>query len=151
MPTSLKRQSLSKPRNGDEISLYSLGFVRARNKNKIHSLLLEALHKSGLTKSDLAKRLNKRPEQITRWLSEPGNLTLDTLSDLVFALRGDFIKVSFEDALSKEKSNQRVPDWLCRWHPPADVVTLEDQKTHGRTVVSLRATSGSETKVNDHA
>lgn len=48
--------------------------------------LNEAILKLGVSRAELAKRLNKRPEQITRWLSSPCNLELDTLSDLALAL-----------------------------------------------------------------
>ncbi len=44
---------------------------------------------SGLTRSKLAKRLGKRPEQITRWLAAPGNLTLDTISDLLLTMNAE--------------------------------------------------------------
>jgi transcriptional regulator with XRE-family HTH domain len=41
----------------------------------------------GLTKATLARRLGKAPEQITRWLASPGNLRLDTVSDILLAMR----------------------------------------------------------------
>lgn len=113
MSTSLKRRSLSKPRNGERIALYDLAFVRSRNRNKVHSLLLEEFDKSGLSKAEVAKMLGKRPEQITRWLSGPGNLTLDTISDLIFAIRGRFFTLKLNDDLSKGRSNQNSPEWLA--------------------------------------
>jgi len=40
----------------------------------------------GATKSMIAKRLNVDPAQITRWLSAPSNLTLESISDILLAL-----------------------------------------------------------------
>lgn len=112
MTTSLKRRSLSKPERGERIALYDLATVRSRNRNKAHSLLLEEFAKSELSKAELAAMLGKRPEQITRWLAGPSNLTLDTISDLVFALRGRFLVLSCKDELGKAKSNHSAPEWL---------------------------------------
>ena len=40
----------------------------------------------GFSRADLARKLRARPSQITRWLSSPGNWTLDTISDLLLAM-----------------------------------------------------------------
>ena len=112
MTSSLKRRSLSKPEQGVYIHPFDLGYVRTRNKNKAHSLLLELFEESNLSKAELAKMLDKKPEQITRWLAGPGNLKLDTLSDLIFALKGEFFTVECKDELSRNKSNRQSPDWL---------------------------------------
>ena len=111
MTSSLKRKSLSKPKRGEAIPSFDLGFVRGRNKNRAHSVLLEAFAESGFTKAQLAKMVNKKPEQITRWLGGPGNLTLDSLSDLVFALKGEFFTVQFLNDLERAKSNRCLYEW----------------------------------------
>lgn len=112
MTTSLKRRSLSKPKRNTRIGTYDLGFARARARNKAHSMLLEEFAESGLTKAELAKMLGKRPEQITRWLAGPANLTLDTISDLLFAITGNFVSVNSSDELSKPSANNKFPVWL---------------------------------------
>lgn len=112
MTSFLKRRSLSKPEQGVKIHPFDLGYVRTRNKNKAHSLLLEIFEESNLSKADLAKMLDKKPEQITRWLAGPGNLKLDTLSDLIFAMKGEFFVVNCKDELARGKSNRRSPEWL---------------------------------------
>lgn len=72
------------------ISTYVLTYERQRLRNAIHHIVIEHFMaeaaKSGLTKAELARRLNKRPEQITRCLSAPGNWTLDTVCDLMLAM-----------------------------------------------------------------
>jgi hypothetical protein len=65
-------------------------YFGARYRNRLHSEVLRLFtlenKRRGLTRADLAKRLGKRPEQVTRWLSAPGNWTLDTVSNLMLAM-----------------------------------------------------------------
>lgn len=66
-----------------------LGYFRGSLRNNLYAEILKlfaAKSKTNFTRADLARRLNRRPEQITRWFSGPGNLRLDTLSDLLLAM-----------------------------------------------------------------
>lgn len=117
MTLSLKRRSLSKPTKGARIHTYDLSAVRARNKNKAHSYLLDIFEESGLSKAEIARMVGKKPEQITRWLSGPGNLTIDTLSDLIFVMKGQTFILQTKDDLSKGKSNRQMPEWLQTIEP----------------------------------
>lgn len=69
---------------------YDLAYERQRLRNKIHDAVLghflREVAATGITRAQLARKLNRRPEQITRWLSAPGNLTTDTISDLMYAM-----------------------------------------------------------------
>jgi hypothetical protein len=49
---------------------------------------MEEFTKSGLSQADLARRLGKGTDIVCRLLGGPGNWTLDTLSDLMFAISG---------------------------------------------------------------
>ena len=128
MTSSLKRRSLSKPDPDVVINNYDLGFVRGRNKNKAHSLILEIFQDSNLTKAELARMLGKKPEQITRWLAGPGNLTLDTLSELIFAIKGEFFEVKCVDELSRGKSNRSSPQWTVEMETPVQTVLIVGQR-----------------------
>ena len=68
------------------IGKYWIGFFRENFRAEINDQLVEALESSGLTKADIARKLGKRPEQVTRWLSAPCNLETDTMSDLALSL-----------------------------------------------------------------
>lgn len=59
MTLSLKRRSLSKPTKGTRIHTYDLSAVRARNKNKAHSYLLDIFEESGLSKAEIARMVGK--------------------------------------------------------------------------------------------
>lgn len=71
---------------------------------KLASFFVAEAKRAGVTKKDIAERLNKDPAQVTRWLSSPTNLTLDTISDLLFAL--DAEPQPFEIARFSEATRQ---------------------------------------------
>lgn len=55
----------------------------------------------GLTQSQLAQRMGKRPDALSRLLARPSNWTLDTLSDFLLAIAGEEI-----DATSSSPESQ---------------------------------------------
>ena len=65
-------------------------YYRQRYKNRVFAALVsffaEEAERTGITKKDIAERLNRDPALITRWLANPGNMTLETISDLLLAL-----------------------------------------------------------------
>jgi hypothetical protein len=146
MTSSLKRKQLSKPTKAEQIAPYDLALVRGRNKNRAHGMLLESFAKSGMCKADLAKMLNKRPEQISRWLGGPGNLTLDTLSELLFAIKGEFLEVSSVDELSRGKSNHCMFEW---WKEKSYAQSWTVAKSSGVWATNITS-SGSSSKVEIH-
>lgn len=77
------------------ISEFWLGYFREELRSEINDALLECFEASGLNKADIARKLDRQPEQITRWLSAPCNLETDTVSDLALAL-GPIPRVRFE-------------------------------------------------------
>jgi len=76
--------------NRETIPAKILGYFRARQRNRVHEAILEAFIEAqkahDITKADVSRRMGKRAELITRWLGGPGNLTLDTVSDLMLAV-----------------------------------------------------------------
>src|SRR5436309_2052974 len=89
MTTSLV-PSLQPISSGDVIPESTRAFFRERLRIRLHQFLLaEFVRRSratGLTRKALAARIEKYPESITRWLGAPGNMELDTLSDLLLAM-----------------------------------------------------------------
>jgi hypothetical protein len=65
-------------------------YHRQRYKNRMFAeiarLFAEEAEHNQITKRDLAEWLERDPAQITRWLSTPSNLTLETISDILLAL-----------------------------------------------------------------
>jgi transcriptional regulator with XRE-family HTH domain len=84
MATS-RMPKLSKPQGRAKISSAVLAYFRARTRMRLFNIVRRELIRSGITKAELAERLGKGPDQVSRWLAMPGNWTLDTVSDLLFA------------------------------------------------------------------
>ena len=90
MNTSRKKPILSEVLDGGEIPLGTLSYFRERFRDRLYDLVMEEFLKqdaeTGLTRADVARRIGRRPEQITRWFGAPGNWTLETVSDLLLAI-----------------------------------------------------------------
>lgn len=87
MTTSPKTAFLSEIlEHGKQIPAGKLAYFRARLKNRLHEVVLNYFVALDINKADLARKLGRKPEQITRWLGSPGNWTLDTLSDLLLGM-----------------------------------------------------------------
>jgi hypothetical protein len=65
-------------------------YHQQRQRNRVFvaivGLFAEEAEKGRITKKSLAGMLGKDPSQITRWLSVPSNLELDTISDILLAM-----------------------------------------------------------------
>ncbi len=69
--------------------IWQRGYFHAYAKDRAHELVLSIFDShsdKGLTRSIMAKRLGKKPEQITRWLGAPGNWTMETFADLLLSM-----------------------------------------------------------------
>lgn len=90
MNTSQRKPFLSEILSGDEIPLGTLSYFRERFRDRLYDLVMEEFLKqdaeTGLTRAEVARRIGRRPEQITRWFGAPGNWTLETVSDLLLAI-----------------------------------------------------------------
>ena len=66
------------------------GYFSERLKNKIHQAVLAKFleqEKAGMVNAEIiANRLGKTPEEIKNMLGAPGDWTLDTISDLLYAM-----------------------------------------------------------------
>jgi hypothetical protein len=78
---------LSDVLGGESVPKGKLAYFRARLSNLLHEVVLkrfmELERDEGFTRADLARRIGRKPEQVTRWLGSPGNWTLETVSDLL--------------------------------------------------------------------
>ncbi len=90
MTTSPPMSFLSEILSGEQIPIGKLAYFRARLSNRIHELVLAEfvkLERDGkINKAQLAKRIGRKPEQVTRWLGASGNWTIETLSDLLLGM-----------------------------------------------------------------
>ena len=112
MTTSQRDVGLSNPRGAERIAPGVLGYFQARNKHNAYDLVMDEFASSSLSQADLARRLGKGPDLVSRLLSGPGNWTLDTLSDLMFAISGAVPVYGKAYPLAQPPRNQTGPDWL---------------------------------------
>ncbi len=96
----------------EKLDPVTLGYFQGLAQNEAHETVLELFLKMAvsdkLTRAFIARRLGKSPEQITRWLSAPGNWTLDTLTNLLLAM-GHRPKFAVERLSEMRQSNQHHP------------------------------------------
>lgn len=64
----------------------NLYFYRERTRNRFQTAVVEKLLDSGMSRKELAEATGHHPSTITRWLNGRGNVTLDSISDLLLAL-----------------------------------------------------------------
>src|SRR5262245_61631193 len=112
MTTSQNAIGLSNPSGAERVAPGVLGYFQSRNKHNAYDLVMSEFASSNLSQADLARRLGKGPDLVSRLLSGPGNWTLDTLSDLMFAISGAAPVYGKEYPLTQPRRNQRGPDWL---------------------------------------
>lgn len=125
MTTSPRNALISNLTTEQQLSLGQKAYFRARLRNNIHEHILNVFctkAEQGVTKATLAKRLGKRPEQITRWLGAPGNLTIDTVSDLLLAM-GCELTPCVDEIKLKSTSNQ--------FHEFATMEKIEEVRSSG--------------------
>ena len=112
MSTSRSTTGLSKPSGNVKISLGTLSYVRARNKSRVYNLMIAEFKKSGLSQANLGRRLEMNAGQLSRYLNAPGNWTLDTLSDFLFAISGAEANYEISYPLDLAQRNDTEPDWI---------------------------------------
>lgn len=86
MNTLVTQDFLSEIRNGLPIPAGKLAYFQGRLSGLVNQALLKVFgvqeREKDISRRELALRIGRKPEQITRWFSYPCNLTLDTVSDL---------------------------------------------------------------------
>lgn len=99
--------TLSKPNGAEQIPVGTFGYLRARNKRRVYDLVIKEFKRSGLSQVDLARRLGKGTDRVCKILAGPGNWTLDTVSDLLFAISGGVSVYQIDYPLNKPTRNYR--------------------------------------------
>jgi hypothetical protein len=115
---------LSKPRPNERVPPSTLEYFKTRNRMKTFSTILREFRKCGISGSELSKRTGKSPEVISRLLGSPKNLTLDTLSILLFGMSGAEMEYNIGYPLDKPQKNRGGrPEWLEKPKPTARAET----------------------------
>jgi hypothetical protein len=102
--------------HGEVIPPGKRAYFQERLRNRLYNLILgEFVHKKNLSQKTLAYRIGKGPDQINRWLSSPGNWTLDTVSDLLLGICGAELNPSINRLTDQMITcNAYGPEWLSK-------------------------------------
>lgn len=97
----------------------SKSYFQQRQRNRLYETVINAVEeaaKEGIRKRDIASKIGKSPSKISHFLSGPANWTIDSVSDVLYAIEAelDFSVVNFKD---KTKSN--------RYHPVNELKAAE--------------------------
>ena len=105
-----------------QLSEGTRAYLRARNRNRIFDLILSKFRHevevNKLTRAELGRRTGKRPEVVTRLLSSPSNLTLDTVTDLLFGIAGEELEALSSSPSERANTNYKYEDILRERNGP---------------------------------
>lgn len=91
---------------GEPIPLGKRAYFQQRTLNKFYDFVVSKFlerEAEGLTKAELARRIGKGPDQVSRWLGAPGNWTLETVSDLLLGIAAEELVPHSMSVLGREK------------------------------------------------
>lgn len=116
MTTSHQTHFLSEIASGDRIPPGKLAYFQERTRNNLYDYVLTKFlqqeRERGLTRAQLARRIGKSPEIITRLLGAPGNWTIDTISDLLLGICAEEWIPASSSVLHRTQRNFSSDDWM---------------------------------------
>lgn len=118
---------------------YGAALFAERNKNRVYEIVIKALEeasKNGLTRKRIADLIGRRPSQISKWLSGPSNWTLDTISDLLFAMEAE---MDYKVVLNKDRR-------ISNEHNPLSLPSL-DERDRTNTIFNPQITAANATAI----
>ncbi len=134
MTISQKPSFLTEILEGDRIPIGKLSYFRTQLRYDLHEVVLREFlrqeDKGELTQADLARRIHRKPSQVSKLLGAPGNWTVNTVSDLLLGMKAQPVitVISLED---------RIAEDLEEWGDSENRVSLE--KLRQMPVVSSEA------------
>ena len=107
MSTSQNTQNTSphKPVPGEPVPADTRDYFRVRAQRHAYDLVMRELKAADISRSELARRLGKGADRVSKMLGGPANWTIITLADLLFAIRGGVPKYGIEYPLDKPVRN----------------------------------------------
>lgn len=102
MPTS--QTTFPFDNTSEPVSRGALGYIRGRNRQAAYDLFVRAFKQSGLKQSEVASRLGKGADNISRLFRRPRNMEIDTLGELIFAITGGTLQLSIAYPKGAKKS-----------------------------------------------
>jgi plasmid maintenance system antidote protein VapI len=104
------QEQFQKAVEAEVIPTFWLAYFREAFRETINDRLLDLIDSEEITRGAIARKIGRRPEQLTRWINSPANLEADTISDLALAFGCEpkitFEMVSFDSAEDEEPSEE---------------------------------------------
>lgn len=142
MSTYQQDSFLSEILVGEKIPLGKLAYFRERLRNRLYDLVLteflEQEKTRNLTRADVARRIGRRPEQITRWFGAPGNWTIDTVSDLMLAMGAEPALDVTTFAEQATTHNAKPQDELIQKPEQAEIFLKQLRLSQGSPVENVK-------------
>lgn len=140
MTTSQKTSLLSEIEAGLPIPAEKRAYFQARLQHRLYDYVVSKFQQKakseGLTKANLARRIGRKPEIITRLLGSPGNWRLETVSDLLLGISAEELDMSSTSLLGRIPRNFTQLNWNAT--PKQDLTQSasnqllgEPQRLHG--------------------
>jgi hypothetical protein len=112
---------LSELASGQPIPLEKRAYFHSRVLNSFYQFILQKFleeERAGrLTKAELARRIERRPEVVTRLLGAPGNWGLETATDLLLGICAEELKPASSPLLGRATRNYDHWNWLHQTQP----------------------------------
>jgi hypothetical protein len=129
MTSSATLGFLSEVLGGGRIPDGKLAYFQTRLAANFHQAMLKAfgdLERQGdFTRRELAQRIGRKPEQITRWFSYPGNLTLGTASDIFVGMGYELESITLVNLATGKR--MQCPDHHVNWARLAGLYGYEEE------------------------
>lgn len=124
---------LSELASGEPIPAHKLAYFRARTRNRLYNFIVRKFlekEQGGLSKADLARRIGKKPEVISRLIGAPGNWTIDTVSDLLLGIAAEELVPDSEPLIGRTPRNLSSAEWLRSHAEQASTVPPKPFQSH---------------------
>jgi len=113
MPTR-QTHFLSEITSAEAISEGTLAYLGQRTKNRLYNYVVKKFlerEKDGFTRADLARKIGRRPEVITRWLGAPGNWRIETVAHLLAGICAEELEPHSLPFAGRPPRNFRGDEW----------------------------------------
>lgn len=127
---------------GPQIPAPTRAYFQQRLRQRVFAFLLGKFQKAqerGLTKAELARRIEKTPDVINRWLGTPSNLQLDTIADVLIGISGEEVSIT-------ASSIRRQPHNYSHFH---DLVSSSGSDIYSTSDQKAKVTTGGERNTTD--
>jgi hypothetical protein len=120
--------------NADEISDGTFAYFCSRNRMAVWTLVNKEFDRAGVTQAEVAKRMKKGTDRISRLLGAPGNWTLDTASELLLAISGAQISYGLHYPCAESPTIFHDPKTLIAVEADARLNYFEVSGTSGHRI-----------------